>query len=136
MRLDTRPARITVTVLSVLLALMFVGASIPKLLGAPDAVAGFAKYGYPDWFRLVVGITEVVAAALLLVPRLAWIGASAIAVIMVGATYTHAVLGTGEGANALVTLTLLLIASFIAYARWPRAQAQVGSVARGTASVR
>lgn len=136
MRLDTRPARITVTVLSVLLALMFVGASIPKLLGAPDAVAGFAKYGYPDWFRLVVGITEVVAAALLLVPRLAWIGASAIAVIMVGATYTHAVLGTGEGANAVVTLILLVIASFIAYARWPRAQAPVGGAARGTVSVR
>jgi uncharacterized membrane protein YphA (DoxX/SURF4 family) len=135
-RLDSKPVRITVTVLSVLLALMFVGASIPKLLGAPDAVAGFAKYGYPDWFRLAVGVTEVVSAALLLVPRLAWLGASAIAVIMVGATYTHAVLGTGEGANAVVTLILLIIASFIAYARWPRARANVGGVARGAAPVR
>jgi uncharacterized membrane protein YphA (DoxX/SURF4 family) len=135
-RLDSKPVRITVTVLSVLLALMFVGASIPKLLGAPDAVAGFAKYGYPDWLRLAVGVTEVVAAALLLVPRLAWIGASAIAVIMIGATYTHAVLGTGEGGNAVVTLVLLVIASFIAYARWPRAHASAGGVAHGTAPVR
>ena len=136
MRFDSKPVRITVTVLSVLLALMFLGASVPKLLGAPDAVAGFAKYGYPDWVRLVVGVTEVVAAVLLLVPRLAWVGAAAIAVIMVGATYTHLVLGSGEGANAVVTLSLLAVASFIAYARWPRAQVNAADVRRGAASVR
>ena len=136
MRIDTKPARIIVTVLSVLLALMFVGVGIPKLLGTPDVVAGFAKYGYPGWFHLLIGGTEVVAAALLLVPSLAWLGAIAIVVIMAGATYTHAILATGEGANALFTMLLLGVAAFIAYARWAQAHARATSVGGSAASVR
>jgi putative oxidoreductase len=136
MRIDRKPARITVTVLSVLLALMFLGAGIPKLLSTPDVVTGFAKYGYPSWFHLLIGATEVVAAVLLLVPRVAWLGASAVAVIMVGAAYTHAILGTGEGASALFALFLLAVAAFVAYARWPRAQLKGAGVHGGPASVR
>jgi putative oxidoreductase len=135
-RIESKPARITLIVLSVLLAVMFLGAGIPKLLGTPDVLAGFAKYGYPSWFHLLIGTTEVIAAALLLVPRLAWLGASAIVVIMAGAAYTHAFLGTGEGASALFTLVLLGVAAFIAYARWPRGHATVARVGGGTASVR
>ena len=136
MNTHSKAVRITVTVLSVLLALMFLGAGIPKLLGTPDVVAGFAKYGYPSWFHLLVGGTEVVAAVLLLVPRVAWLGAIAIVVIMVGATYTHAVLGTGEGSNALVTSCLLIVAAFVAYMRWPRAHVTAAGVRGGPASVR
>jgi putative oxidoreductase len=135
-RIESKPVRITVTVLSILLALMFLAAGIPKLLGTPDVIAGFVKYGYPSWFPLLVGTTEVVAAALLLVPRLAWIGASAIVVIMIGATYTHAILGSGEGASAAVTMCLFAIAAFIAYVRWPHRHATVAGVGGGPASVR
>ena len=136
MRIETRPVRITVTVLSILLALMFLGVAIPKLLGTPDVVAGFAKYGYPSWFHLLVGTTEVVAAGLLLVPSLAWLGAVAVVVIMAGATYTHAILATGEGASALFTTFLLVVAAFIAYVRWPRAHGNIAGVRGGPASVR
>jgi putative oxidoreductase len=135
-RIDSKPVRVTVTVLSVLLAVMFFGAGVPKLLGTPDVLAGFAKYGYPSWFHLLIGATEVVSAALLLVPRIAWLGASAIIVIMVGATYTHGILATGEGASALFTLLVMAVAAFIAYARWPRAHGNVAGVHGGPASVR
>jgi uncharacterized membrane protein YphA (DoxX/SURF4 family) len=136
MRIEARPVRIAVTVLSILLALMFLGAGVPKLLGTPDVATGFANYGYPGWFPLVVGVIEVIAAALLLVPRLAWLGAIAVAVVMAGATFTHAVLGEGEGGQAVFTLALLGLAAFVAYARWPRAQPHVADIGRGTASVR
>lgn len=136
MRTDTKPARITVTVLSILLAVMFLGAGIPKLLSAPDVVAGFAKYGYPSWFHLLIGTTEVVAAVLLLIPSLAWLGAAAIVVVMAGAAYTHAILATGEGASALFTIFVLGVAAFIAYARWPRTHGAIAGVHGGPASVR
>ena len=136
MRIDSKPVRVTVTVLSILLALMFLGAGVPKILGAPDVATGFAKYGYPAWFPLLVGATEITAAVLLLIPRLAWLGACAIVVIMAGATFTHAVLGSGEGGNAVVTLCLLAIAAFVAYARWPRPHATVAGVGRGATAVR
>ena len=136
MRIDSRPVRITATVLSILLALMFLAAGVPKLLGGPDVAAGFATYGYPGWFPLVVGVIEVAGAALLLVPRLAWLGAVAVGVIMAGATYTHAVLGQGEGGRAVFTLLLLAVAAFVAYVRWPRPQPNVAGLERGTAATR
>jgi uncharacterized membrane protein YphA (DoxX/SURF4 family) len=133
--MESKATRITVTVLSVLMALMFIAGGIPKIIGVPDAVAGFAKYGYPDWFRVLIGVGEAGAGVLLLVPRLAWIGAGAIGVIMVGAAYTHALRATGEAHLVPFPLMLLAIAAFIAYARWPRRQADAARDRR-PASVR
>jgi putative oxidoreductase len=135
-RLDSKPVRVTVTVLSVLLALLFIAGGIPKIIGVQDAVAGFAKYGYPDWFRVLIGLGETGGGALLLVPRLAWLGASAITIIMVGAAYTHLFRATGEGHLVPFPLLLGAIAAFIAYARWQRAQGEAVPVHRGAASVR
>ena len=53
---------------------------MPKLAGAEAHVRHFVTWGYPDWFRLVVGAIEVTSAVLLLVPRLAFFGAMGIAV--------------------------------------------------------
>ena len=44
-------------------------AGVSKLLGATAHVQHFAHWGYPDWFRLVVGAVETISAVLLIVPR-------------------------------------------------------------------
>ena len=109
---------IVVRVMSVLLAVFFLMAGVPKLLGVEAHVQHFVTWRYPDWFRLVVGAAEVGAAVLLLIPSLAHIGAAAIAVIMAGATYTHVVRVPEEAGRAPFTLTVLLIAALIAYANY------------------
>ncbi len=112
--------RAVVWILSVLLAAVFVLAGVPKLLGAQSHVQHFAKWGYPDWFRLVVGTAEVVSAVLLLIPRLAFLGAAGIMAIMAGATYTHVIRAPEEAGRASLTLTLLALAALIGYARRPK----------------
>jgi putative oxidoreductase len=102
-----------------LLAAMFLMAGGTKLMGADMHVESFARWGYPDWFRLAVGATEVVAAALLVMPRTAVLGATLIIAIMAGATFTHLALADGEAANAVVTVVLLSVAAAIGWARWP-----------------
>lgn len=87
-----------------------------------STVKGFAHWGYPDWFRLVIGAIEIVAAILQLIPRLAFFGASALIVVMAGATYTHLVRATGEGAMAGMTVVLLVLLMLVAFARKPGAQ--------------
>ena len=66
---------------------------MPGMSGAEFWIRDFARWGYPDWFRIVVGAAELVAFALLLVPRVAGYGASIFAVVMLGAIFTHATHG-------------------------------------------
>lgn len=116
----SRAGQVTTWILSALLAVFFLIAGLPKLLGAQAHIQHFAGWGYPDWFRLVVGTTEVTSAVLLLVPRFAYVGAAGIAVVMAGATYTHVVRVPEEAGRAPLTLTLLVLAVLIGYARRPR----------------
>lgn len=104
-------------VLSGLLGALFVMSGGSKLAGVQQHVDNFARWGYPDWFRLVVGALEVVAAALLFARRFAFFGALALVIVMAGATYTHLFRATGEGAMAAFTLVLLGLAALVAYVR-------------------
>jgi uncharacterized membrane protein YphA (DoxX/SURF4 family) len=103
--------------LSVLLALLFLMSGASKLAGAEVHVRNFARWGYPEWFRNLVGVVEATSAVLLLVPRAAFFGATGLAAVMVGATYTHLFRVTGEGRMAGFTLLLLLLAGIVAWAR-------------------
>jgi uncharacterized membrane protein YphA (DoxX/SURF4 family) len=100
-----------------LLALLYLFSGAMKFL-SPDAVEGFAKMGYPDWFRVLIGLGEIGGGLLLLVPRLAALGAAGLAIIMAGAAYTH--FKAGEVPQGFIPLVLLVVLVLIAYARWPR----------------
>ena len=79
-----------------LLALSFVAGAVARFApgetfaGAPYSEQ-FADWGYPSWFRFVVGSGEIMGAALLLVPRRRFPGAALLGVILVGAILTHVV---------------------------------------------
>ena len=104
-------------VLSGLLALMFFFAGGFKLSGAQTAIDNFAKWGYPDWFRIVTGVIEVAAAVLVLVPRTSFYGAGLIVATMVGAVLTHAT--HAETRNIPPPLVLFVLAAILAYLRRP-----------------
>lgn len=72
-----------------LLAVLFALEGATKILGTPNQVESFERWGYPSWFRSVVGILEVSASAGLLHPRLRFWAASGILGLMVGAAWTH-----------------------------------------------
>ena len=87
----TRIAKeIVLWILTAMLVLVCIRSGLLKLAGNVFWVRDFHRWGYPEWFRIVVGLAEVASAALLLIPRLAVCGASVFAVVMLGAIYTHA----------------------------------------------
>ena len=106
-----------VWIVSGLLAALFLLAGIPKLMGAEGWLRHFASWGYPDWFRLVVGTVEVASAVLLLIPKFATLGACGVIVVMAGATYTHLFRAPDEGWRAVFTLAVLLLAAVVEYMR-------------------
>ena len=119
---DTLPAasgkgrRITLWILSGLVALVFMGAGGAKLAGAAAMVELFAKVGLGQWLRYVTGLLEVTAGIGLLIPRYAFSAAVLLAIVMAGAFIAHVtVLGSSPAAPAV----LILLTGTIAYLRKP-----------------
>ena len=103
--------------ITLFLALICLRSGWLKVTGNIFWVRDFHRWGYPDWFRLVVGIAELISAALLLVPRLASYGASLFAVVMLGAIFTHAT--HNETSRLPFNLLLLTLSLVILFARRP-----------------
>jgi uncharacterized membrane protein YphA (DoxX/SURF4 family) len=117
---QSRGLNIAVWVASALLFVLYtVVASPPKLMGKPEAVEGFIKYGYSDGFRLFIGTCESLGGIALLIPRLAFWSACGLFIIMLGAVYTH--LSNNDAAHVAPAVVALLILAFIAWARRGRA---------------
>jgi putative oxidoreductase len=109
----SKAARIGVWILSIVLAFVFLMAGVPKLLGQPGHVRGFAHWGYPDWFRITIGVMELTAVVLLLLGRTAAFGAILIIVVMLGAWATHLLFDGGRNMTSevvpLVLASILLV---------------------------
>ncbi len=112
-----RSKTILLWVLQVLLAALFLMSCMTKLTSHPGAVAMFENYGYPDNFYLLVGAIELLGAICLLIPKVAGYGASALIVIMIGASLTHLV--NDEVPQVLFTGTLMILLAVVGWVRRP-----------------
>ncbi len=99
-----------------LLTIVFLLSGGTKLAGSQMHIDNFLGWGYPDWFRLIVGTIEIVSALLLLWPRSAPYAAAALTVTMVGAVGTHIV--AGELSMAIVPAILGVLAAWVGWRRW------------------
>jgi hypothetical protein len=93
---------------------MFLFAGGLKVAGAPLMVYEFGIIGLGQWFRYFTGGLEIISAVLLLVPSVAFFGALALAVTMVGAIFTHLFV---IGGSPAVPMVLLASTAAIAWAR-------------------
>lgn len=108
-----RPGVVVLWVTQVVLAWMFVMASLPKLTGDPVMVELFDTLGAGQWLRYVVGALELAGAIGLLVPRLCGLAALGLTMLLVGATLTNLALG----ASPAIPVGYLLVAAVIAWFR-------------------
>jgi putative oxidoreductase len=110
--------KVALWALTGLLACLFAFAGSMKFV-SPEAAKRFADFGYPDWFRVLIGVAEAGGALALLAPRTAFYAAGALAVVMAGAVFTH--LRAGEVPQAAAPLVLLGLLALVGYARRPGA---------------
>ncbi|MEW6160443.1 MAG: DoxX family protein, partial [Verrucomicrobiota bacterium] len=69
-----------------LLSLLFIGfAGATKLLGAGFQREMFQHFGYPLWLMYAVGLVEVIAGVLILIPRLRFWGGLLMLAVVTGA---------------------------------------------------
>ncbi len=80
---------ISLWIVRIIVALGFLAASTGKVTMNPAVLDMFAKWGYPAWFCLSIGILEAAGAILMLIPKFSKYAALGLLAIMAGATVTH-----------------------------------------------
>jgi amino acid permease len=100
---------------STVLACLALFGSLSYLTGSAEVVAGFAKAGYPQHLRIVLGIAKPVAAIVLLLPGFALLKEWAYAGVtfaLVMATISSYLSGEGIKAGLPVVLLALVAVSY------------------------
>lgn len=100
---------------AVLLTLIFVPAGWQKFSDHSGWAVAFRHWGYPTWFRILIGVLELGGVALLLSGRWAAIGAAAIIVVMLGGMATHVIFDGGRHVTSEVVP--LVLASLVLWMR-------------------
>ena len=95
--------------LQILAAAQFFLTGLDKLGDAPVMVQLFAAVGVGQWLRYVTGTIEIVSAALLLMPRVAAIGAALLAMTMIGALIAHFTVLPYSPAKPIILLVMVSI---------------------------
>jgi uncharacterized membrane protein YphA (DoxX/SURF4 family) len=101
-----------------LLGCIFLGAGMSKLIALDFVVETFQGWGYPTWFRWAVGLTEILAAVLVLIPATRGLGSAIIGLVMLGAIGTHVV--AGQWLMIPLPLALFVLAALLVSALRPR----------------
>ena len=98
---------------AILLVLVFVPQGLSKFDDASGWTRAFRLWGYPDWFRITIGVLELLAALLLIAGRTAAFGAIIIIVVMLGGMATHLIFEGGRHITSevvpLVLATIVLV---------------------------
>lgn len=79
----------SILALTVLIALAFLAAGSAKVLGQEAMVLAFSSFGLPEWFRIAIGILEIVGALLLVIPAFSGMASFGLSIIMIGALACH-----------------------------------------------
>jgi hypothetical protein len=107
--------KVTYWVTTVIVALMLLG-SLSYLTGSEQVVQGFAKAGYPQHLRIVLGIAKPLAAIVLLLPGFAllkeWAYAGATFAWVMASISAYA---SGEGVQIWSLPLILLLLLGVSY---------------------
>ena len=105
------------TALCWILAVEFAAGGVAKFV-VPSYDGRFVDWGYPGWFRFVVGAGEIAAAVLLVQPRRRFLGAALLVVVLTGATLTH-IVNQDPLTESLSAPIHLVLVSIVAWATRP-----------------
>lgn len=75
------------------LFLAYLGTGIAKIASTDFVLATFPGFAAPSWMLVVIGVLEVSAAVMTIIPTTRLLGAGFLALIMSGAMTYHAALG-------------------------------------------
>ena len=87
--MTNKPFRIVLWILRIVAAIILLQTLYFKFSAAPESVYIFSALGMEPWGRIMVGVLELIAAGLLLVPQTTVLGAMLGMGLMGGAVFSH-----------------------------------------------
>lgn len=109
-------AKVAVWIVSIFLAIAFIGIGGSKLAGVPAMRQLFDQIGWGQWFRYVTGGLEVLGGLLVLIPSRAFWGAALLVCVMAGAIVAHLTILHTPPTSPVV---LLVLSGLVAWMRRP-----------------
>ena len=98
------------------ISMLFVAAGLLQLAGVPPVRRAYARWGYPEWFRVAIGSIEMDAGIFAAFDNTQRIAALQPIPIMLGSIYTHGKT-PGERHMAVVPAITLMALSGMAQSR-------------------
>jgi DoxX-like family len=95
-----------------LIAFVFAGSSFSKLIGLEEAVQKAAEFGISKSTYFYLGVIELIALILFIIPRTSLLGFLLLAAYMGGAIATHLQHGESVMAPVIVQIILWMVAAF------------------------
>ena len=105
-------------VLSILPVLLLVMSAVMKFMPPPQAAEGFAHLGWPLQLAFVLGVIELGATLLYLIPQTAVLGAILLTGYLGGAIATH--VRIGEHRDVVIPIVIGVVVWLGLYLRDPR----------------
>ena len=129
--MNTKTFNVIAWTLRIVPAIILLQTLFFKFTAAPESVYIFSTLGLEPWGRILVGIAELIAAVLLLIPSTTVFGAALGIVLMSGALFGHltelGIVVQNDGGELFILALIVLIACLIlllmfkkrATAYWP-----------------
>ena len=105
------------------LVYVFAQQGLAKFSDSSGWARAFAMWHFPIWFRILIGVLETAAAALLLTRRTAPVGAALIALVMLGGMGTH--IHDGRPQQVTSEVVPLVLSLVVLRGRWRHFAAMV-----------
>ena len=102
-------------IITLFLAYVFLRQGIAKFSDDSGWARAFRVWHYPDWFRIFIGVVEVLAVVILFIRRFAIIGAMMIIIVMLGGMATH--IWWGQPRQITSEILPLVLATIVALGR-------------------
>lgn len=113
--MSSKAKNITAWILGALTGIYMIGSGYPKVDPSENMIRRFENWGYSAGFSSLIGVLEILAGVLLLIPKTAFYGGILLAILMLGAIYTH--LSTGIG-GPMFAIIFLILGGLMAYLRF------------------
>lgn len=103
-----------------------------KFTGAEESIYIFTTVGMEPWGRIGVGVMELIASILIIIPATSWIGAGIALGLMVGAMGMHlAILGIEvQGDGGYLFFLALMVALCSAIILWINKEVVIGFLSK------
>lgn len=115
--MNTKTFNVIAWALRIVPAIILLQTLFFKFSAAPESVYIFSTFGLEPWGRILVGMAELVAAVLLLIPRTTVLGAVLGIILMSGALFGHltklGIVVQNDGGELFILAVIVFIACLI-----------------------